>query len=237
MPGNLQLMNEEVAAGLILQAIAKKQGVAATSKSTFGGSKQRYDIIVERIIVLRLGDEYAAFTFYAVPTGKAKSTTRAVGELVLKDVVSKLLDHAMGQVSSIYSLSGDLSGAVDGVSGGWMNTEEIYSNAEKIGGQMQLHAAKKMGKRTYDQVRIFGLSAHVVYGGVARFSEVKNISGGKGLNIIMSYWNGLTGSVRWIDRFKGATQHDASSDIKNLHKWGGDHHVDYIYSPGNGKMW
>jgi len=237
MASNLDKMSDEVAASLILNAIAKRKEVSATTKKTFGGSKQLYDIIVKPIHNWRLDSQYVAYTFYAVKTGKAKSAPRALGELVLKDVVSKLLDHVKGEVSDIYSLSGDLSGGLESAQGGWMDTKEIYSTASKLGGQMQLHAAKKSGGEVYDQVRIFGLSSHVVYGGIARFEEVSNISSSKGLNVILSYWIGLSGSARWIDEFQGNGGRDRTDTLNKFDKMGGDFHVDYIYSPGNGLMW
>jgi len=237
MANNLDKMNDEVAASLILKAIAKRKGVSDTTKKTFGGSKQLYDIIVNPINNWRLDSKYVAYTFYAVKTGKAKSAPRALGELVLKDVVTKLLDHVKGESSGIYSLAGDLSGGLESAQGGWMDTKEIYSTASKIGGQMQLHAAKKMGSETYDQVRIFGLSSHVAYGGVVRFEEVSNSSSCKGLNVILSYWIGLSGAASWIDDFQGKGSHDRTDNLNKLDKMGGDFHSDYIYSPGNGLMW
>ena len=226
----MKLINDEVASTLVLQALGMKQG---------GGKNPKLDVIVERIGSDLIDGKYAAFTFFAVKKGKLKSAPRALGELVLKDVVSKLLDHAKGEASAVYSLAGDLSGGLDGAKGGWMDKkkmDEIYSSASEVGGQMQLHAAKKMGQKTFDLTRVYGLSADVVYGGVVRFESVEY--GTKGVDIVLRYWNGLSGSASFIDGFQGKRHDvDGNKQISKLHEWGGHHKAQYIYSPITGKMW
>ena len=157
-------------------------------------------------------------------------------ELVLKDVMSKLFDHFVGDMSPVYSMAGDLSGAIEAGSGGGIDTKAIYDKATQVGGAMQLHAAKQMGKDTFDQARIWGLSSDVIYGGVARFKE-KRSGGSSDVEIIVRGWQGLSASAPFIDRFRGHSSYNVHQDIKDLKKkWGGHFRGDYIYCPTTGLL-
>ncbi|MFC1572899.1 hypothetical protein ACFL6M_04795 [Candidatus Eisenbacteria bacterium] len=100
-------------------------------------------------------------------------------------------DHFVSDMSPVYAMAGNFSGAIDVGRGGGIDTKTIYTKATQIGGAMQLHAAKKMGKNAYDQTRIFGLSAYVFYCGVVRFEE-KRSGGSSDVDIVLWGWHGLS---------------------------------------------
>ena len=234
MPSAVQNIDDLIAGNLVLVALAKCRGIAAMTSKFIGKDKAAFDVIVEECHDPSVGKKYKCFTYYTVKTGKSKSAFSALGGLVLKDIVSKIFDHVVGQHSTVYSTSGDLSG---GLGVGKIDTAGIYSTAAKIGGQMQLHAAKKMGKKTYDQVRVLGLGANLLSGGAVRFEEVKYAQC-KGLNIVVRDWNGRD-SHYWVDEFRGQGRSGKSAAhwFKRLHTMGGHHRCDYIYNPATGDLW
>jgi len=222
----IQDLDDTTAASLVLHSLTKKLGKSLTRKTGFlglGGQKATFDIIVRRTHV---DEKYGCYTFYAVRGGKAKSSAAVYGEIVVKEVIKQLFGHFVGQMSPVYSMSDNLNKAIGA---GNINTSKIYAQATKIGGQMQLHQAKKMGRDVYDQCRIFGLGANVLYGGAMRLEIKKDNS--SYLEIMLRAWGGgLSGSAKWIDRFEA----NGGEEFKKIQNWGGHWKANYKYKPQTG---
>lgn len=229
---NIQQMDDATAASLILYALAKKMEKSATKKRLLRSDKQAWDIIVYEIGSSEAN--YAGYTFFAVTTGKAKSAPRALGEVILKDIVGKLVSHVAGEMSPAYSMASTFS---DAAGAGSLDTKQIWSDAAKVGGAMQLHAAKKMGKQVYDMARIWGLSAHVNYCGVAVFAEKKKPGAATELEVHIRGWNSLSRGAKFLDRWHGRADGQSKPALSEITKWGGDFgDIDYIYNPATGQF-
>ena len=225
-------INDTVAASLVLQALAKREGISGTKKSLFG-SRSAYDIVINKIYS-NVGDDYAFFSYHAIKGGKAKSSTQLFSEVILKDVVGKILSEVAGGVVPVYSMGDSLNGALGA---GSIDTKGIYSKAAKLGGQMQLYEAKKMSPSAYKMTQIHGLASNVKSSGVVRLEKV-SYAGNNGLNIVLRGWYGRGMANRIIDQFNHKTGSDPTDLMKNMNKkLGGDIKIDYIYSPSTGTMW
>ncbi|MBE9568080.1 MAG: hypothetical protein IMF14_05240 [Proteobacteria bacterium] len=225
-------INDTVAASLVLQALAKRDGIKGSKRSLFG-SRPAYDIVINKIYS-NVGDEYAFFSYHAVKAGKAKSPTRVFPEVVLKDVLGKILGEVAGGASPVYAMGDSMNGALGA---GSIDTKGIYSKAGKLGGQMQLHQAKKMSPSAYKMTQIYGLAADVKSSGVVRLEKV-SYAGNSGLNIVLRGWYTRGTANMFIDRFNNKTGIDPTDLMKNMNKkLGGDIQIDYIYSPSTGTMW
>lgn len=222
----IQDLDDSSAASLVLLSLCENLGREITRKGGFLGLSKRsaFDIIISK--ARGGGDEYGCYTFYAVKGGRAKSSTAVFGEVVVKEIVKQLFNHAITSLSPAYAMAGDLEGAFKS---GSIDSKGIYAKAKKLGGQMQLHAAKKMGRDVYDQCRVFGLGADVRFGGAIRF-EIKMDGGGAYLVIMIRAWYGLSGSARWVDRFKG----DGGVTFRRIDTMGGDRVGNFTYRPGTG---
>ncbi|MEM9380403.1 MAG: hypothetical protein AAGB93_10690 [Planctomycetota bacterium] len=229
MANQIAEMSSETAASLILRAYCLHRG--ETIKTSFLRN-QRYDVIANRVPLST--EEYAGFTFWVVKRGTAKSATRALGETVLKSVVSALVDHAKNELSPVHSVASDVSGAMETGSGGMIDTKEIYSNATKIGGQMQLHAAKKMGRDAYDQTRTWGLTAHRYHDGAVRFD---GSDAPPGITMHMRTW-GADHAASWVDRFQGAdARYGAGDQFAGIDSMSSDWlKAQFFYSASTGAM-
>jgi hypothetical protein len=228
----IEQMDETTAASLILYALARKVGKSATKKRLLRSEKQAWDIIANPIHSGQAG--YVGFTFFAVTTGKAKSAPRALGELILKDIVKKLFDHVVGDMSPAYEMAGTFDSAAKA---GSIDTKEIYATATKVGGAMQLHAAKKMGKEVYDMARVYGLSAHVNYCGVAVFEEKKKSGSPAQMKVHIRAWNSLIRGAGFLDQWQGRASGRQKPALSDITKWGGDAgDIDYTYNPATGEF-
>jgi hypothetical protein len=238
MSKGVEAINDSIAASLVLQGLAKKQGIAASSKSFFGGTSNAYDIIVDKIHNWQADGKFAFFSYYAVKVGKSKSATRVFTEVVLKDVLNKLFNEALGGVSEVYSMGDSLSGAYSSVAKNEQKkaVKDIYSKANKLGGQMQLHEAKKMGGRAYKETVKYGISSDFRNAGIVRFEQL-SYGGGKGLNIVLRGWTSRSRASYWIDHFNGHTGNSPVKNMNDLQNFGGDIKIDYMYNPANGVMW
>ncbi|MEM1452823.1 MAG: hypothetical protein AAF957_11450 [Planctomycetota bacterium] len=225
MANQIADMSSETAASLILNAYC--QFLGETTRTSILRN-QRYDVIVNRAPLQT--DEYAGFTFWVVKRGTAKSATRALGETVLKSVISTLLDHATGELSPVHAMASQVSGAVEVGRGAPIDTGQIYRNATKIGGQMQLHAAKKMGQREYDTARTWGLTARRYHGGAVRFDASDAPTG---VTMQMRTWSASHASS-FLDWFQGVS---ASKNFSRIDSISSDwNSPEFFYSASTGAM-
>lgn len=232
MSKGIETINDSIAASLILQGLAKKQGLKAMSKSLFGSKNYAYDIIVDKIHSYRSDGEYIFFTYHAVKAGKSKSPARIFSEVVLKDVVNKVLNEVGGGVSGAYAMGDTMSGAWSTVSGKQQKkaVADMYGAAKSMGGQMQLNQAKKMGGNVYKEVLKYGLTSNVRSSGVVGFEQV-SYAGARGIHMALRGWSK---GASWIDRLCGEINSGTRTDLK---KMGGEIVIDYMYNPANGVMW
>jgi len=233
MAKGIKDINETATASLVLQALSKKNNINSTSKSFLGGSKPAYDIVIEKIHNWRVDDKYAFFSYYAVKAGKSKSSNQIMSGILLKNVITKIFSEVTTGVEEIYKMAEDLSSDVDLAN---KPDRSMFAQAGSLGGQMQLHQAKKMGDGVYNTALVYGSASKVISGGVVRLEQVSH-AGAKGLNIILRGWRTQSTAAQYINVFRGDDGGDPTDSINALDQYGGEIKIDYVYSPSSGAMW